>query len=82
MKKRILIIIIIVWLLIGIIDFTMAMTCHRPIFCINIKSDGHYEKYVGFGYSFDIIDNSQEFFKIDAYKGYVFGKEVCKNYMD
>lgn len=52
---------------------------HRPLFCINLTPDEHYEKYVGLGYSFDIVDKSKEFFKIDAYKGYILGKEICSN---
>ena len=80
--KKIILIIFIVWLFMVITDFTMAMTCHRPLFCINLTPDEHYEKFVGLGYSFDIVDNSKEFFKIDAYKGYLLGQEVCGNYMD
>lgn len=79
--KRILIICI-MWLLMGVTDFAMAMTCHRPLFCINLTPDEQYEKFVGLGYSFDIVDNSEGFFKIDAYKGYILGKEICGNYMD
>ena len=36
--KRILIICI-MWLLMGVTDFAMAMTCHRPLFCINLTPD-------------------------------------------
>ena len=84
MKKKksitkIILIIFIVWLLMGITDFTMAMTCHRPLFSINLTPSEHYEKYVGIGYYFDIVDNSKEFFKIDAYKGYILGQEICSN---
>ncbi|MBQ2883218.1 MAG: hypothetical protein IJE43_05520 [Alphaproteobacteria bacterium] len=84
-KKRItkiILIVCIVWLLMCITDFVMATTCHRPLFCVNLTPDEHYEKFVGLGYSFDIVDNSKEFFKIDAYKGYIFGQEVCGNYID
>ena len=80
--KKIILIIFIVWLFMVITDFIMAMTCHRPLFCINLTPDEHYEKFVGLGYSFDIVDNSKEFFKIDAYKGYPLGQVVCGNYMD
>lgn len=79
---KIILIICIAWVLMGITDFAMAMTCHRPLFCINHTSDEHYEKFVGLGYSFDIVDNSKEFFKIDGYKGYILGQEICGNYMD
>lgn len=34
---------------------------------------------MGIGYSFDIVDNSKEFFKIDAYKGYILSREICSN---
>lgn len=80
--KKIILIIFIVWLFMVITDFTMAMTCHRPLFCINLTPNENYEKFVGLGYSFDIVDNSKEFFKIDAYKGYLLGQVVCGNYMD
>lgn len=77
--RKIALILCIVWLLMGITDFAMATTCHRPLFCINLTPDEHYEKHVGLGYSFDIVDNSKEFFKIDAYKGYILGQELCSN---
>ncbi|MBQ3258666.1 MAG: hypothetical protein IJA67_14840 [Oscillospiraceae bacterium] len=80
--KKIILIICIVWMFIAITDFAMAMTCHRPLFCINLTPDEYYEKFIGLGYSFDIVDNSKEFFKIDAYKGYILGREVCGNYID
>ena len=80
--KKIILIIFIVWLFMVITDFIMAMTCHRPLFCINLTPNEHYEKFVGLGYSFDIVDNSKEFSKIDAYKGYLLGQVVCGNYMD
>ena len=72
----------IVWLLVGISDFAMAMTCHRPLFCVNLTPDEHYETFAGLGYSFEIVDHSDEFFKIDAYKGYILGQEICGNYID
>ena len=67
--RKILLILCIVWLFIGITDFAMVTTCHRPLFCINLTPDEHYEKYVGLGYSFDVVDKSKEFLKINAYRG-------------
>jgi len=78
--KNALLTICIAWILMNIIDFSMVTTCHRPIFCINLTPDKHYERYIGLGYSFDIVDNSKEFLKIDAYKGYLLGKEICRNF--
>ena len=77
--RKILLILCIVWLFIGITDFAMVTTCHRPLFCINLTPDEHYEKYVGLGYSFDVVDKSKEFLKIDAYREYIFGQEICSN---
>lgn len=77
--RKILLILCIVWLSMGITDFAMATTCHRPLFCINLTPDEHYEKYVGLGYSFDVVDKSKELLKIDAYRGYIFGQEICSN---
>lgn len=77
--RKILLILCIVWLFIGITDFAMVTTCHRPLFCINLTPDEHYEKYVGLGYSFDVVDKAKEFLKIDAYRGYIFGQEICSN---
>ena len=87
MKKKksiikIISVVFVVWLFIVIADFLMAMTCHRPLFCINLTHDAGIQKFVGLGYSFNIMDNSEEFFKIDAYKGFLFGQEICGNYMD
>lgn len=76
--QKIVFIVCIVWLLMGITDFTMALTCHRPL----LTPDEHYERFVGLGYSFDAVDHSKEFFKIDAYKGYILGQEICGNYVD
>ena len=45
--RKILLILCIVWLFIGITDFAMVTTCHRPLFCINLTPDEHYEKYEG-----------------------------------
>ena len=77
--KKIILILCIVWLFMGVTDFAMVITCHRPLFSINLTPSEHYEKYVGIGYSFDIVDNSKEFFIIDAYKGYILGQEICSN---
>ena len=77
--RKIILILCIAWLLMGTTDFVMVNTCHRPLFCINLTPDVHYEKYVDIGYSFEIVDNSKEFFKIDAYKGYIIGQEICSN---
>lgn len=77
--RKILLTLCIVWFLVGMTDFAMVLTCHRPLFCIDLTPDEHYEKYAGLGYSFDIVDHSKEFFKIDAYKGYILGQEVCRN---
>ena len=75
-------VILVIWLIILIADFSLATTCHRPLFCVNLTPNEGIQKFVGFGYSFHIMDNSEEFFKIDAYKGFLLGHEICGNYMD
>lgn len=81
-KKTLILLICIAWLVMCITDFALAMTCHRPIFCVNMTANEHYEEYSGIGYSFDIVDNSEEFFKIDGYQGYLLGIRICGNYME
>ena len=48
--------VIAVWLIMGIVDFALVHSYHRPLFCICTEpmQDGGSGKYVGLGYSFDI----------------------------
>ena len=82
MKKKLLIVLCAAWLLAAVTDFALVTTCRRPLFCLHLTPDAGHARFVGLGYSFDIVDNSPAFFAIDAYKGYVFGWEVCGNFME
>lgn len=89
-KKTILIIvsIICVWLLVGIVDFSLVHNYHKPIFSLLIKpeyQDGGSGHYVGLGYSFDIEGNfisESDDPKVTSYKGYIFGKEVSRGFWE
>ena len=61
-KKKVIIAIVCViaaWLIMGIVDFALVHSYHRPLFCICTEpmQDGGSGKYVGLGYSFDIEGN-------------------------
>ena len=52
--------ILVLWVAIGIIDYSRVSSFERPIFSIIIEpgyEDGGSGKYVGLGYSFDIEGN-------------------------
>jgi len=79
--------IIILWLLLGIIDFSLVHNYKKPIFCIITESadDGGSGKYVGLGYYFDIEGNfmpEETADGITSYRGYIFGQEVSRGFLD
>lgn len=70
-KKKVLLVLAIIvclWILIGVIDFTRVHSFERPIFCVwSLKYlDGGSGTYVGLGYSFEIKGN---FFPDDELPG-------------
>ena len=96
-KKKIIIAVvcvIAVWLIMGIVDFALVHSYHRPLFgiCTESMQDGGSGKYVGLGYSFDIEGNfmpdietpatEAEKPKVTSYRGYIFGKEVSRGFWD
>ena len=96
-KKKVIIAVvcvIAVWLIMGIVDFALVHSYHRPLFCICTEpmQDGGSGKYVGLGYSFDIEGNfmpdtetpatEDKKPKVTSYRGYIFGKEVCRGFWD
>ena len=89
-KKRIVITILVVmvlWLCVGITDFALVHNYRKPFFCIGVDlaDDGGSGKYVGLGYSFDIEGNFMPEAKspgVTSYRGYVFGKEVCRGFWE
>ena len=89
-KKRVIIGIIcavVVWIALGIIDFSLVQSYRKPMFCICSESmqDGGSGKYVGLGYSFDIEGNfvtETEHRGVTSYRGYIFGIEVSRGFWD
>ena len=78
---------VVLWLCIGITDFALVHNYKRPVFCICTEpmQDGGSGKYVGLGYSFDIEGNFMPDAKepgVTSYRGYVFGKEVCRGFWE
>ncbi len=96
-KKKVIVAVvcvIAVWLIMGIVDFALVRSYHRPLFCVCTEpmQDGGSGKYVGFGYSFDIEGNfmpdtetpatEDKKPKVTSYRGYIFGKEVSRGFWD
>lgn len=85
-KKKIVFIVVgvilVIWLAIGIIDFSRVHSFERPIFCIITESsyqDGGSGHYVGLGYSFDIKGNfmpEDELKGVTEYSYYILGIRV------
>ena len=84
MKKKIavgIICAVVAWVVIGVIDFTMVNSYHKPVFCVGaeLADDGGSGKYVGLGYSFDVKGNfmpEDEFPGVTKYTYYLFGIEI------
>lgn len=96
-KKKVIIavvFVIAVWLIMGIVDFALVHSYHRPLFCICTEpmQDGGSGKYVGLGYSFGIEGNfmpdtetpatEDKNPKVTSYTGYIFGQEVSRGFWD
>jgi len=86
-SKLLLIVIIAIWLLLGIIDFSLVYNYKKPIFCINVETadDGGSEIYKGFGYSFELDENfmpEAEKTEVTSYRGYILGKEVSRGFWE
>ncbi len=80
-------VVLVLWLCVGITDFALVHNYRNPIFCIGVDlaDDGGSGKYVGLGYSFDIEGNFMPETKkpgVTSYRGYVFGKEVCRGFWE
>lgn len=84
-KKKIIFIVVgvvlAIWLVVGIIDFSRVHSFEKPIFCINTEAqkDGGSGHYVGLGYSFDIKGNfmpEDELKGVTEYSYYLFGIRV------
>lgn len=90
MKKKIItgvMLIVILWLGIGMVDFFRVKSFEKPFFCIPAQTydDGGSGHYVGFGYSFDITGNfmpEEELPGVTEYVYYIMGMEVGSGIRD
>ncbi len=74
-------VILAIWLVVGIIDFSRVHNFKKPAFCIvtEANDDGGSGHYVGLGYSFDIKGNfmpEDELKGVTEYAYYLFGIRV------
>ena len=84
MKKTVLItiaVIILLWVMIGLIDYYRVNSFQMPVFCIgtDLADDGGSGHYVGLGYSFDIDGNfmpEDEFPGITKWTYCLFGVKI------
>ena len=86
--------VVVLWMCVGIVDFALVHNYRRPLFCICTEplQDGGSGRYVGLGYSFDIVGNFMPDIetpvtedkkpKVTSYRGYIFGKEVSRGFWD
>jgi len=90
MKKKtwfILMVIILLWLAIGLIDYRKLHGFEKPLFCIatNTADDGGSGHYVGLGYSFDIKGNfmpEDELPGVTKWTYYILGIEIQTSIRD
>lgn len=73
----ILFLLLFLWIIVGVIDFSRVNAQKPPIFCVETKYSG-YCHYSGPGYSFDTVQNP--FSKTEQYAFYLFGMEVNNNF--
>lgn len=74
-------IILAIWMVVGVVDFSKVHSFERPIFCIvgETADDGGSGHYAGLGYSFDIKGNfmpEDELKGVTEYSYYLFGIRV------
>ena len=95
-KKAIIAIVCVIalWLIVGIVDFTLVHNYRKPLFCVGVDlaDDGGSGRYVGLGYSFEIEGNfmpdtenpatEDKKPKVTSYRGYIFGIEVSRGFWD
>lgn len=89
-KKKIIIAIVciaVLWVIVGIVDFALVHSFHRPVFCVcsELMQDGGSGKYVGLGYSFDIEGNfvTEDGYRgVTSYRGYILGIEVSRGFWE
>lgn len=89
-KKKIVIcaiVIVIIWIVIGLIDFFRVKSFDTPLFCIGTEmyDDGGLGHYIGLGYSFDIKGNfmpEDELPGVTEYTYYILGFEIKSGIRD
>lgn len=95
-KKTIIMVvcIIVLWLIVGIVDFVLVHNYRKPLFCVGVDlaDDGGSGRYVGLGYSFEIEGNfmpdtetpatEDKKPKVTSYRGYILGIEVGRGFWD
>lgn len=79
--------VLVLWLIVGITDFTLVRNYHKPLFCvgINLADDGGSGHYMGLGYGFDIegyFMPEDEYPDVTSYRGYLFGREVVRGFWE
>lgn len=91
MKKilKVLIIILVLWITIGLVDYFRVSRFERPLFSFldveNSFCDGGSGTYNGLGYSFDIKGNfmpEDEYPGITSYTYYIFGTPIKASIRD
>ena len=80
-------ILLVLWFVIGIIDFFRVYYFEEPLFCVAtvIMQDGGSGHYTGLGYSFDIEGNfmpEDEFPGVTKYTYYILGQEILSGVRD
>lgn len=75
------------WIAMGITDFALVQTYHKPLFCvgINLADDGGSGRYAGLGYGFDIEGNfmpEDDYPDVTSYHGYLFGRKIVRGFWE
>lgn len=79
---------LILWFVVGTIDFFRVSSFERPMFCMGkesvYKGAEDYKNYQGIGYSFVVAENSSEseFPGVTRYTYFLFGNEVVSGMRD
>lgn len=89
-KKKIfwvIVILTVIWMIVGIIDFSRVHSFEKPLFSIGTKTvdDGGSGHYIGLGYSFDIEGNfmpEDELPGVIEYTFYLFGFKAASGIRD
>ncbi len=83
----VIIVIFVVWIIIGIVDFARVHSFEKPLFCIMVETadDGGSGHYIGLGYSFNILGNfmpEDELPGVTKYSYQIFGIHITSGLRD